>query len=319
VTLPTFLHSWAPLLAIALPALNWLYRHADRARAIQSRRFAFVGAAIAHRGRGILTCAVALTIVAIAQPVCSKRQHAPPNAAPDVVFLLDVSRSMLTRDHGESRIQQARAAIGEMMTHAANESGNQRFGLVVFAGNASVECPLTNDYAFLREQLKAASRDSVTLGGTRMGDAIRFAARISFDDASRNARELVLIGDGGDDNSAPDTAAGELAKRGIRLAVVGVGDETDPGFVPNSEKDPTPILFRGKPVAPKLERAALERICKASQQCIYTALPDAAIDRILAPPPGSQNGQSRAGGASMAASCLALAAAGLLAWERRLQ
>jgi len=314
----TFLHPWALLPGFgAVPAVLWLCRWADGRRVADLRRFSAIakmpeGTTDAPFLRYVLAFAAGLITVAAAQPV--RNAGATPVARPavDIVFLLDVSRSMFTRDRAQSRIEQARTAIGDVLDHAAE----QRFGLVVFAGNGSVECPLTNDYGFLLAQLKKASRDSVTTGGTRTGDAIRFAARTAFDDASRNARELVLIGDGGDDDTSPESAAAELSRRGVRLVVAGVGDASAPGFVPASESDASPILFRGKPVTAKLDSEALQSICKAHAHCVYTTLPDTAFQAAVLD--GSRNrpesGQAL-GPAGSTGSILALAAAVLLAGE----
>ena len=305
----TLVHPWALVLLLALPACVWLLDWADKQRWEARRRFALRPGVASRANAALLLTAMALTIVAIAQPM-GRDQTGASKSAGDIVFLLDVSRSMATRDGVESRLAQARAAIAEVMRRAAD----QRFALVVFAGNASIECPLTNDYAFLRDQLKLASRESATLGGTRIGDALRFAAQSAFDDASRNTRELVLIGDGGDDGSSPVSAAEELDQHGVRLVVIGVGEPSNPGYVPVSETDQAPYLYRGKPIRTALDSTTLKKICAGSPGCRYARLGEGAVDQTVLE---SKSIVSRmgTGAASMAGSLLALSAAGLLAWD----
>jgi Ca-activated chloride channel homolog len=303
------LHPWALLLFIALPFLYWLSQRADFLKSADLRRFTSRDALAPSKARTryFPLIALGLTVVAIVQPTWRTAQYA--HSGLDVVFLLDVSRSMLTRDTGQTRIGHARELIAQVVAHAANE----RFGLVVFAGDASLECPLTNDYVFLRDQLKRVSRDSVTLGGTRLGDAIRFSARSAFDDASRNARELVLVTDGDDEASSPNTAAGELNGRGIQLIVIGVGN-TSGAFVPKSESDPTPMLYEGKPVLTKLDSATLQRICAANVGCQYLQEQDREVQETVL------RNSSKAGNSftevQPVAALLSLVAAALLGWER---
>ena len=256
-------HPSALLLLLTLPPLLWLIRRADSKRAAILHRFAPTPKPA--RTRYLSLIAIACITLAIAQPMW-KNEPTTSHSGPDIVFLLDVSRSMLA----DNRLEQAKTAMNDVIAHGAEG----RFGLVVFAGNANIECPLTNDYAFLREQLKAASRESVTAGGTRIGDAIRLAAHTAFDDASRSPRELVLISDGGDSDQDAPNAAADLAKRNVRLVVVGAGDENTPGIVPQA-------MFHGKPVTTKLNREALTTICKAATNCAYTAVTDRSIAQMI--------------------------------------
>ena len=304
-----FVHPWGLLLLAAIPGWYWLSRFADAQRAQALRRFRQGPFPSTKRWRALIPAVLLLLAIAIAQPVQSgARDHA--HRAPDVVFLLDVSRSMNTRDHEQSRLDLARLAI----TSIVNRAADQRFGLVVFSGNASLECPLTSDYAFLRAQLRTVSRTSVTLGGTRAGDAIRFAARTAFDDASRNARELVLISDGGDATGTPAKAAAELEKRGIRLVVAGVGDPETKAYVPATEGEALPVFYRGHPVVAPLDAEALNNICRAAKNCAYADLASSSLTRMVEDRTALFAGAGAAGSIT-ASSLLTLAAALLLAGE----
>jgi Ca-activated chloride channel family protein len=308
-----FLHPQAFALLLAAPALWWLIARGLRLRTIALRGLS--GAEAKTRPRLPLFAALVLLIAGIAQPGSPRPADAP---GLDIVFLIDVSRSMSTRDVVPSRIGQARALARDVMSHAASE----RFGLVVFAGNAGLECPLTNDYSFVRDQLKGAWRESVTLGGTRIGDALRFAARFAFDDASRNARELVLITDGGDqegdqendgENNNQAGALADLTARKIRLVTVGVGDSVAGGLLPKSEIDPAPFLYNGKQVSTKLDSAALSSLCAAYPGCVYADAHDPSLSRVIL-----RKFRADADAVPLAAALLALAAALLLTGEQLL-
>lgn len=304
-----FVHPWGLLLLAALPGWYWLSRFADARRAQALRHFPRAVSSPASPWRYLIPAALLLLAIAIAQPAGNGARD-QARRAPDVVFLLDVSRSMNTRDHDRSRLDLARLAI----TAIINRAADQRFGLVVFSGNASLECPLTNDYAFLRAQLRAASRNSVTLGGTRVGDAIRFAARTAFDDASRNARELVLISDGGDATDAPARATADLEKRGIRLVVAGVGDPETKAYVPAGEGDSLPVFYRGHPVIAPLDAEALNNICRSAKNCAYADLASSSLTRLVEDRTALFARAGTAGSITVS-SLLTLAAALLLAGE----
>jgi len=143
--------------------------------------------------------------------------------------------------------------------------------LVTFAGNSAVQCPLTLDYAYFRARLESAAPDSVTRGGTFIGDAISFAVQTAFDDVERGNKALVLLTDGGeqptqagDQHTEPLAAAATAWLRGIRLVTVGVGDPQRGALVPDSESDRTPFLYRGQPVETKLEENGLRKVAAAN-------------------------------------------------------
>jgi Ca-activated chloride channel family protein len=133
-------------------------------------------------------------------------------------------------------------------------------GLIAFAGNAAVLCPLTIDLDYFRETLDAASLDSATRGGSRIGEALRFALNNGFDDVRRGSKDLVLLTDGGDQDSGPQQAAQALARNRIRLTVIGVGDPDRGIEVPLSENGNLPFLYNGAPVLTRLESGELRAI-----------------------------------------------------------
>ena len=129
-----FVHPWSLLLLAALPGWYWLSRLADIRRAQALRHFPRAVASRASRWRYAIPAALLLLAIAMAQPAGNGGRD-QARRAPDVVFLLDVSRSMNTRDHDQCRLDLARRAITAIVIRAAD----QRFGLVVFSVIASVE------------------------------------------------------------------------------------------------------------------------------------------------------------------------------------
>ena len=164
-----------------------------------------------------------LLITALARPAWGKRKRIVKRYGRDVVFILDVSRSMLAADLNPNRLEHAKNAIRDCL----NVLQGDRVGLVVFAGDVVVKCPLTTDYGFFRTMLNDATPDGIGRGGTKIGDAIRRCMNDVFDDRMRDVRDVVLITDGEDHDSFPIDAAAQLGEKGIRLIAIGMGDEVE--------------------------------------------------------------------------------------------
>ena len=261
-------NSQALWLLLVLPVLVLLYRRGDagrrRAEAAWGNRAA--GAAGKSTRLMLLLAILSLTL-ALARPVTvgpAARATAPKTG--DLVFLLDVSRSMLANDVAPNRLGRAKAIIAELLTQLKGD----RVALIAFAGNTAVACPLTVDYAFFQDMLEATGPDTVTRGGSQLGDAIRFAAEQGFDDLDRESKHLVLLSDGEDHDGedrdgedydhAPAGAAREASRRGIHILAIGVGDENTGGVVPQSETDRTPFLYHGRPVETRLDARTLRSV-----------------------------------------------------------
>jgi Ca-activated chloride channel homolog len=244
-------------LLLSLPALAALYRRGDARRRTALR--AWSGRATTSASnlpRLLLLFAMLALTLALARPV---PVTAPAPAAPktgDLVFLLDVSRSMLADDAAPTRLGRAKAIIAGILTRLRGD----RVALVAFAGNTAVQCPLTVDYAFFQDMLEATGPDAVTRGGSQLGDAIRFAIDQGFDDLARDDKRLVVLSDGEDHGNAPANAAREAERRGIHILAIGVGDESAGALVPQSETDRTPFLFQGRLVQTRLDARTLQSV-----------------------------------------------------------
>jgi Ca-activated chloride channel homolog len=263
-----FAHPLALALLAVAPALAAIFHYGDTRRRAALAQFGMRPAPPRKRTakRALVIGAVALMALAIARPVESAA--AAPSGTGDVVFLLDVSRSMLSRDVAPNRLRRAKEIVGDIAGRIGAQTAAQtiiqpagrRVGLIAFAGNAAVLCPLTIDLDYFRETLDAAALDSVTRGGSRIGEALRFALNNGFDDVRRGSKDLVLLTDGGDQDSGPQPAAQALARSGIRLTVIGVGDPDRGIEVPLSENSNLPFLYNGAPVLTRLESGELRAI-----------------------------------------------------------
>ena len=170
----------------------------------------------------VLVGAVGGFVIALTQPQWGKRWQDVPRRGRDLMILLDVSRSMLAEDVTPNRLERAKLDIKDLVTVLQQEGGH-RLGLIAFAGRASLQCPLTHDYAFFLQQLNALGPETVGRGGTLIGDAIRQALR-AFTTLEHNFKDIILITDGGDHESFPLEAAKAAAVQQVAMYTIGLGN-----------------------------------------------------------------------------------------------
>ena len=207
---------------------------------------------------GLLVAAVVLIVVALARPGWTPETRTVERRGRDVVFVVDVSRSMLAQDLAPNRLQRAKLAIVDTLEVLRGD----RVALVAFAGTAVVKSPLTFDYGFVRLAVERLSTDSVSRGGTLIGDALRVVRDSVFGDQASPFRDVVLITDGGDLGSLPLQAAGELGALGARIIAVGLGDEVTGQPIPDPDPDADEgyLQYDGQPVLTTLDARALREL-----------------------------------------------------------
>ncbi len=169
----------------------------------------------------LFSCALCCLVLALMRPQWGSTVQAQSRVDSQIMLCLDVSKSMLAEDVVPNRLERAKAEIDSLL---GLMSEGQQVGLLAFAGRASVLCPMTTDFGFLRLVLAEATPQTIGLGGTRIGDAIRKALD-GFGEAGDINRMLILITDGEDHDSFPLDAAKAAKQKGVRIVSVGFGDE----------------------------------------------------------------------------------------------
>lgn len=229
--------------------------------------------------------------VALMRPQWDPSERTVTRSGRDVVFLIDVSRSMLAEDLVPNRLERVKFWVRDLVSTLQGD----RVGLVAFAGSAVVKSPLTLDYRFFDLALEELSTQSVTRGGTLIGDAIRKSLNEVFDQTEGRYRDIILITDGEDHESEPILAAQEAKRRGVRLIVLGVGDDGAGSTIPVADQRGRvqPLKFQGEVVRSRLDRASLERLARASDNGVYLHVGTKNIDLervyqdLIASAPGS--------------------------------
>jgi len=256
----------------ALPLLCLIYLYAGHARRRAMDRFAASGmqrqllASVSPAKRRwkqfAVIAALVFVIVALARPSWNPVAQEVTRRGRDVVFVLDVSRSMLADDLQPNRLERAKIAIGDCIDVLEGD----RVALVVFAGSAVVRCPLTVDYGFFRMMLSDVECRSVGKGGTKIGDALRLVMNDVFDSQEKQFKDVVLITDGEDQDSFAKEAAEALGKASIRLIAIGLGDESQgtPIMVTNDDGSKDFIRHNGEIVRSRLDGATLREMVAAT-------------------------------------------------------
>jgi Ca-activated chloride channel family protein len=177
----------------------------------------------------------------------------------DLMVCLDVSNSMLAEDAGMSRLNRAKDDIKRLLDQLHGEA----IGLVVFAGKASLACPLTDDYDFYRLVLEDVGVHSVPLGGTDLGEAIAAAVK-GYGDSRREQRAILLLTDGEDHGEKAGEQAIEARRQGIVVYTIGIGDQERGALIP-IEKDGRKnyLMYEGQQWWSKMDPTRLKEIAQA--------------------------------------------------------
>jgi Ca-activated chloride channel family protein len=229
-----------------------------------------------QKRRMVMLCAaIALLIVAWANPQQSGNQEAVKQQSADIFLALDLSNSMLAEDTRPNRLEKAKHFAARLTGALA---GN-RIGLIIFAGRAFLQMPLTTDYATAQIFIQSADPSLMPIQGTAIGEAIDIALKNVMSQKEPRPAALIVISDGEDHDKNAEAIAKQAVKSGLSISTVGVGT-AEGGLIPEGHGG-----FKqdddGKTVKSALNEAALKAIA-ASGNGIYTNIEeeDTAIKQV---------------------------------------
>jgi len=166
----------------------------------------------------LLIFALAGIIIGIAGPQFGSRLEEIKRQGVEIMIALDVSNSMLAEDIQPNRLERAKQAISRLV----DRLGNDRIGLIVFAGDAYVQIPVTNDYASAKMFLSSITTDIVPVQGTAIGSAIELGKK-SFTPDNELNKALIIITDGENHEDNAMDAAKNASEQGIIVHTIGMG------------------------------------------------------------------------------------------------
>ena len=199
-----------------------------------------------------------LLMIALARPRWGYSWKEYHSQGVDVLFAIDVSRSMLAEDLKPNRLERTKIAIQDFVP----QLHGHRIGLIAFAYDSFIQCPMTLDYRAFLQSLEALDIYTIPQQGTAIASAIRAAEKAL--EKTRNERIVLLFSDGEELKKDAITAAEAAAKDGVHIFTIGVGS-LEGGMIPLPEKDhPTRYLqdAEGKDVITKLDESTLQKIAE---------------------------------------------------------
>ena len=209
----------------------------------------------------MLVLGVSFLIISLVNPKMGTKLQTVKREGVDVVFALDVSKSMLAEDIAPNRLEKSKQIISKII----DQLGSDRVGVIIYAGNSYPLLPITTDHAAANMFLQNANPDMVSSQGTAINEALELAKTYYNNDEQTN-RFLVIISDGEDHQEETKQVAQTLANEGVKIYTIGVGTEVG-GPIPlrlnrsmiGYKKD-----NKGETVITKRKPAILEGIANAA-------------------------------------------------------
>lgn len=177
----------------------------------------------------------------------------------DVVIALDVSKSMLATDFSPNRLERAKQMVLKLM----NQMPNDRVALVLFAGKAYMQMPLTVDHGAAAIFVSSANPDAITAQGTVFSEALQMSARV-FNSKEGRFKSVILISDGEDHDEDALKTADELSQQGVMVCTVGIGSP-EGSQIPDSATNDFKRDAMGNIVVSKLNEEELKQIAERTK------------------------------------------------------
>ena len=210
----------------------------------------------------VMLLALSALILGLVNPKIGTKMETVKREGIDIVFAMDVSKSMLAEDVAPSRLEKSKQIVSQII----NQLGSDRIGIVAYAGSAFPVLPITTDYGVAKMFLQSMNTGIVSSQGTSLDEAIKLSSTY-FDDKSKTSKLMILISDGEDHSEGAEEAAEEANKLGMKIITIGIGTEkgsTIPlrrnGIVESFQRD-----NNNEVVVTKLNQESLTTIAKATK------------------------------------------------------
>ena len=224
-----FAHPEFLYLLFVLPALLVFYVYTRRLRRKALKRYGNpellaelmpeVSSKRHHLKFWLLLGAIAMVIIVMAGPQFGSKLETVKRQGVEIMVCLDVSNSMLAEDVQPNRLAKAK----QMLSRLTDDFTNDKLGLIVFAGDAFTQLPITSDYVSAKMFLSSINPSMVSTQGTAIGAAINLAMR-SFTPSETSDKAIILITDGENHEDNAVEAAAAAAEKGIHVNIIGMGD-----------------------------------------------------------------------------------------------
>jgi len=219
--------------------------------------------------RFLIIIAAFFLIISLAMPQIGAKLTMIKRYGVDIMIAVDISSSMLAQDIKPSRIEKAKLEISSFIDKLKGD----RVGILTFAGDSFMQCPLTLDYSAAKMFLSIIEPGMMPKPGTAIGGAIKTAAK-SFSRKERKHKVIVLITDGEDHDTNPVEASNEAKREGIIIYTIGIGTKKGEP-IPVMDESGKVIGYKkdkgGEVVMTKLDEEALQKIALVTDGKYYHA------------------------------------------------
>jgi len=169
----------------------------------------------------VISLAISLLVIALVNPKMGTKLETVKREGVDVVFAIDVSKSMLAEDIAPNRIEKSK----QLVTQIINNLGSDRIGIIAYAGSAYPQLPITTDYSSAKLFLSQMNTNMLSSQGTAISEAIELA-KTYYNDEEQTNRVLFIISDGEDHVGESSNIAEQANQEGIQIFTIGVGETT---------------------------------------------------------------------------------------------
>ena len=255
-----FLWLWVMLPLFAF--LLWAIRHRQSMLSLFSAQTAKRFDPKRYRMKSVLLAAIVFfSVFALARPQWGYEIREIKRRGTDILLVVDVSKSMLTKDVKPSRLERTKLAIQDLLKKLKGD----RIGLIAFAGDAFLTCPLTVDYSGFLLNLEDLNPAVVSRGGTNIAGALREALK-EYDTAAAKYKAVIIITDGENLEEDPMPLVEKAKEKGIKVFCVGVGTKDGELIQITNEKGESDFLkdSQGNFVKSRLDEALLQKIALAT-------------------------------------------------------
>ena len=200
----------------------------------------------------LILLATIFLVIGLARPQFGAQMKTVNREGVEIMLVVDVSNSMMAEDFKPSRLEQTKQAISQLIDKLSDD----RIGMVVFAGEAFVQLPVTSDYVSAKTFVRSLSPDMIPTQGTSMASAIELGTR-SFSAKSERSRAMILISDGESHGDKPLEAAQQAKDASVIIYTVGIGT---PDGAPITMGGDMIKDSKGEIVVSKLDEKLLQQI-----------------------------------------------------------
>lgn len=212
---------------------------------------------------GVVLLGLAMLILGLVNPKIGTKVEKVKREGIDIVFAVDVSKSMLCEDVAPNRLEKSKQLVSQII----NNLGSDRIGIIAYSGSAFPVLPITTDYNMAKMFLQTMNPGMISSQGSNLDEAIELTEKY-FEGSGNTSKLLIMVTDGEDHSEAAENAADEARKKGIKIITIGVGTPNG-GPIPIKNNNGVTESYHidkstGEKVITKLRPEALEKIAKSA-------------------------------------------------------